>query len=294
MLQYRAFGLSLASELELLHLESVSGDPPEVRINSADLSEVRAVHGLEDVARAFIATDSGVVMHWRDVGTVLVSDGTTIQVDFEPQVDPSIRTLALTGPPLGVLLEQRGNLVLHGSAVVMDSKAVAFLGHKGLGKSTTAAALAQAGYPVLTDDILAIDTESDTFFVRPGLPMMKLWPASSTAIYGPSEEGGDDHADKQLRIADVNQQDHFSLGAVFVLDIGETGAEAVHGKEAFISLMRNSYSGRFAGSEGTPPAHFVRCTKVASSVPVFHLKRRPDLSTLPQVVSVVEATVRSL
>ena len=293
---YRAFGLNIASELELEHLKPVELPPDNRRdltIEVDDLAETRAMHSLGAVDQAFISTEAGVVMHWRGVGTLLVSGGNRVRVDFDGAVDMSTRTLALTGPPMGVLLEQRGNLVLHGSAVVMNSKAVAFLGHKGFGKSTTAAALSQAGYPVITDDILAIDISPEESVVWPGLPVLKLWSSSRQAIYGSEQERGG-NTGKRIRETPVDQDTPVPLGALFVLDMGETMAKRTIGREAFLGVMRNSYAGRFVGTAGTSPDHFTRCSEVASTVPVFRLRRPPTLESLPNVVSVVEETVRSL
>ena len=77
------------------------------------------------------------------------------------------RVVATSG--LNAIAYQRGLLPLHASAVAVGDGCVAFCGARGAGKSTLAAALAQAGYPLLSDDLL---------IVHPGFgtgPM--AWPA---------------------------------------------------------------------------------------------------------------------
>ena len=46
---------------------------------------------------------------------------------------------------------------LHATAVVVDGEAVAFLGDCGYGKSTLGAAFLARGFPLLTDDVLALE-----------------------------------------------------------------------------------------------------------------------------------------
>ena len=56
---------------------------------------------------------------------------------------------------MALLLYQRGFLVLHGSSIKINNGAIAFLGYRGNGKSTTAINLYKKNYPIVTDDILS-------------------------------------------------------------------------------------------------------------------------------------------
>ncbi len=83
---------------------------------------------------------------------------------------------------LSFSLLKLGIEVFHASAVAFREKAVAFLGESGYGKSTTAAAFLKKGYPLLTDDLLAIHKNGQRFEVRPGVPQIKLWPKAARAL----------------------------------------------------------------------------------------------------------------
>ena len=53
--------------------------------------------------------------------------------------------------------------------------AIAFLGYRGIGKSTTAINLYKRGYPLVTDDILAIDFDKDNIpYIHPGYLHVRL------------------------------------------------------------------------------------------------------------------------
>jgi hypothetical protein len=90
----------------------------------------------------------------------------------------------LIGPILGFILRLRGVACLHASAVVIGETAVALAGPAGAGKSTTAAAFARLGYPVLSDDIVALETQSRGVIAQPGYPRLNLWPAAVQALFG--------------------------------------------------------------------------------------------------------------
>ncbi len=77
-----------------------------------------------------------------------------------------------------VILYQRKFLVLHGSSISIGTKAFAFIGNSGIGKSTTAAYFREAGYQYLGDEICAIKTETESI-IYPSYPEIGLWPDSA-------------------------------------------------------------------------------------------------------------------
>ncbi len=77
---------------------------------------------------------------------------------------------------MGIILHQRGFLVLHGSAVQMDDGAVAFLGRCGDGKSTITAALNNKGYSIISDDVLPVKLDENNIpLLFPSFPTIKLY-----------------------------------------------------------------------------------------------------------------------
>lgn len=75
------------------------------------------------------------------------------------------------------------NTVLHASSVVINQKAVIFLGEAGWGKSTLAAYLCQQGLPVLTDDCLFLETRNNQIYGVPSYPAIRLWQDSTSALF---------------------------------------------------------------------------------------------------------------
>lgn len=85
---------------------------------------------------------------------------------------------------LPLALGKQGKLVLHGSAVEIVEKSIAFIGESGRGKSTLAASFATSGFPFLTDDGLLLEHLGDQYHVIPSHPSIRLWNDSEDALIG--------------------------------------------------------------------------------------------------------------
>ncbi|MDB4881561.1 MAG: HPr kinase [Gemmatimonadetes bacterium] len=88
----------------------------------------------------------------------------------------------LYGPVLGFLLRSWGRLALHASCVRIDDAAVLLAGHSGSGKSTTAAALATRGTPVMSDDLTALSSDGGQFVAWPAFDHVRLWAESELIV----------------------------------------------------------------------------------------------------------------
>lgn len=88
--------------------------------------------------------------------------------------DPESVAHLLVDTVLPLALAHRGQLLLHASAVLLPSGAIGFVGRRGRGKSTLAAAFARAGFPVLADDALLVRTTPRGPEAVPGPPALRL------------------------------------------------------------------------------------------------------------------------
>jgi hypothetical protein len=90
----------------------------------------------------------------------------------------------LYGPVLGFLLRAWGRLAVHASCVRIGDGAVLLAGPPGAGKSTTAAALAMRGFPVLSDDLTALerDDRGGPPLAWPAFDHLRLWPDGERVV----------------------------------------------------------------------------------------------------------------
>lgn len=169
---------------------------------------------------------------------------------------PDSSTLAdaatyLLGPVLGLVLRLRGTTCLHSSAVAVGTHAFALVGPAHAGKSTTAAAFAALGHPVLADDIVALTRTGGIVCAQPAYPQLRLWPESAALLYGATEAlprltpNWDKRALDLTRHQGCFQHEPLPLTAVYVLAEraadGEMRVEGLRGREALMTLIANTY-----------------------------------------------------
>jgi hypothetical protein len=184
----------------------------------------------------------------------------------------------LLGPIFGFLLRLRGVVCLHASAVVVDGRALVLQGPSGAGKSTTAAAFARLGFPVLSDDVVAVEESPGGVAVRPGCPRLRLWPDSVRALFGapdalPRLTPNWDKCYLDLSTREFRFEPRpLPLGSVYLL--GERRDEAaaprtggVTAREGLVELIANTYSNQLL--DGGMRAHeFAVLGRLVATVPV--------------------------
>jgi HPr Serine kinase C-terminal domain len=291
---YSAFGLGVASTLPLPEL--VAGD------GSADVDvELGPRMTRPDMPRAPRAETIVGADEWQltfdDVGVITVRGGSRIDVRPIAGVQARSIRLAVLGPAMGVLLQQRGFLVLHASVVDIGGRAVAFLGASGWGKSTMAAALHARGHRLVADDLAAVRIGRDGPEVHSGFPQMKLWPDAVRELGHdpaalPRLERGFEKRARRVREGFATQT-RLRLARVFLLDEGPAvSVTPLAPRDAFIALVSHTYGIQWLhGLSGR--GQFRDRTEVVRNVPVDRLTRPWNLAALGPVVSRVEAEVES-
>ncbi|HEY2283736.1 MAG TPA: hypothetical protein VGH60_09330 [Solirubrobacteraceae bacterium] len=81
---------------------------------------------------------------------------------------------ALIGKVLPAISVMRGYEALHAAAVVSPQGTIAIMAPSGSGKSTLALELLRRGWPLLADDVLALERIAGTVYAHPGSPHMNL------------------------------------------------------------------------------------------------------------------------
>lgn len=296
MYTYRAYGLEIASELPLPELRPASlSEVPDVVVRLGSLDHRAAATEVADEGhREFKVGEA--FFQWGVVGRILVRDGREIVIDPNDEVEAALLRAPLLGPVIAALLQQRGVLTLHASAVVIDGQVVAFLGRKGWGKSTTAAALQARGHTLIGDDVLAIRHDRRQPVALVGFPQLKLFPDSVAAVGEDPDSVPRMHSLVSKRNYMVGAPppplDAYPIGALYILGVGEeTRVHALTKRRAFEEVVRHTYSHEhILLSEAR---HVASCAALLRAVPVRRLVRRADLGDLATVVRVIEGDVSS-
>lgn len=202
----------------------------------------------------------------------------------------------LLGPVFGFVLRMRGVVCLHASAVVREGRAVAFLGMPGAGKSTTAAALAQRGHVVVSDDIVALAERDGGFYAAPAYPYLSLWPESVEALYGAGKSVPAFSGTFQKRRLSLSGGQFASgpvpLGAIFIL--GERVAEplAPHieemaSRDALITLVANTYANMLLNEE-LRAREFEFLGRLVEAVPVRRIHAHRNSARIGSLCELIE------
>jgi hypothetical protein len=173
MFNYIAFGLNISSEIELPGMiKSEVHDKPDIKISFGKVKPLLNKEKIE--CNNYQVNNQDIYLWWEDIGKIKISNGNRIKVDLE-NYDKNQIIPTLLGPVMALILHQRGFLVLHGSSIKVNNEAVAFLGNRGNGKSTTAINLYKKNYSIVTDDILAINFDEEGLpYIYPGYPHVRL------------------------------------------------------------------------------------------------------------------------
>ena len=126
--------------------------------------------------------DSLIVAYMPDYAQFLFDQGRELIIWPEPGVTLESLRPVILGSSFSILLQQRGQLVLHASSVAIQGQAIAFLGNSGWGKSTLVAMLHAQGHTFITDDVLPIRLDATPPRVSPSYPEVRLLPETLTRL----------------------------------------------------------------------------------------------------------------
>ena len=273
MPRFRSFGLTIDSPVPLGLPAGEPGGAGAVSVQSGPVphpSDSERVDG----DGCWHATADRALYFWPDVGAFEVADGDTIRLDPADGVDTDTLRLTILGPLIATVLHQLGYLVLHASALKGASGAVGVCAHSGTGKSTTAAALGDRGYDLLTDDVLAIDVSGSTPVVLPGGAGIKLWETSAQAL-GRDPEAIDTIGERYTKLAlPIRPVDAPApLRALYVLERGDARPpEGMSRPRAVGEVMSRSYCSELLRLHGADE-NLALTSALVRSVPVLALVR---------------------
>ena len=221
------------------------------------------------------------------VVSFLIKGGGEIRYEPHNGADDQDVVTFLISAAFGILLHQRGLMVLHAAAVKVGDHAVAFCGRSGAGKSTLAAELGRRGYQLVTDDLCVVAGNDERPVVFPDGRQLKLW----------------DDAVAQLRMEDQRRQavrgklkkfyvapsdpafvDPLPLAAIYELVEArlpvQPGIKAVNLPEGAAILRRNYYQPRLIVRLRQEANHFDNSVRLMRTTRLFSFARLRDVSLL--------------
>jgi hypothetical protein len=247
-------------------------------------------------SRHWEASDHEFLLRVTGVGRFLVSQGREVTFESE-HGDPQAACAAyLQGSIIGMLLNQRGGIVMHASAVAVDGKAVLFCGVSGAGKSTLAAALATRGHGMISDDVSLITFDAaGRPAVRSDARQLKLADSAIAALGLDSDRGAAVLGNTEKTY--VRPQSRWDgadlpLGGIYLLRSktrGVTGITALNRAAALRRLQHNAYRPGLLRRTGQTARYFAANVRIVQHAGVFVVDRELDLSRLMATTSMMES-----
>jgi hypothetical protein len=208
-----------------------------------------------------------------------VIDGGSRKVVFhrDPACDPEVVAILLAGTVTAYLLSAGGGLVLHASAVEVDGRALAFVGFSGQGKTTVATLLSTNGLPLVTDDLLPVNShDGEVTCVPGGIELRVREKSQEVADWLSSDVPRRRTVDERLAVAvPVTDAERLALATVVIpwpdRQSTEVIARVLSPGEAAMSLARYQ---RVEGwtSPNVLRAQFDAITAVVATVPVLEMR----------------------
>ncbi len=241
--------------------------------------------------------EQGLRLSFDDTGVFDISaDGA--EIAWRPPSAPDLNAVRkdILGRVISVALHQQGLLALHGSAVELGGRAIAFLAPKFHGKSTTAAALVERGARLLADDLVVVSC-TEPLTVLPSVPVVQLWEDSARSLSRGSLAAPDLQVGPKIQRRWTEASQHAfepaPLGGIYLLapmrpgDSAGVARHALSTVEATLALLGQAKIGALLGKKERANL-LTRCGIVADALPVFRLDVPRDFGRLGELASVME------
>ena len=304
MKQYRICGLNVASELDL---SIAIAEEPEADGSVADVIIRRGLVPTSLVQ----ATQTGptwqvaegqILLMLPGVARFLIAEGREITVEPEGNGGDENFRIFLLGSAMGALMHQRGALVLHAGAVAVNGEAVLFCGPSGAGKSSLVAALCASGYPLITDDICLLHSDSSGRpMVSPDGRRLKLWADAlkNIRIGAPSDVPVRPGIPKYwVDPPTPPLQTAVPVRAVYFLRVEapphRAGIEALRALDAVVLMRDSAYRPRLVRVLGQEAEWLDHGLSLMSAGGAFRLTYRMRFDALPECVQSLERHWESL
>ncbi|WP_321166185.1 aldolase [Bacillus sp. FJAT-28004] len=294
---YKAFGLTIASELALPELSCISGESEYIDIQiviDCSLSKKKDL-----VPYDFVVENQIVTVNMPDAGIFRIENGDRIILAPNEGADEDLIRLYVLGTCIGALLLQRGIYPLHGSAIAIDGKAYAFVGHSGAGKSTLASAFIKKGYELLSDDVIAVSQSAadPVPLVIPAYPQQKLWQQSLDA-FGLSNDKLRTIYGRETKFCIPVEADFCSmalpLAGVFELtktDLTQVSICSIPKLARLDILFQHTYRQFLVQKLDLTRWHFKRSAALAMDLHMYQLQRPTSGFTAPELVDLIINTI---
>jgi hypothetical protein len=293
MFHYSLYGISFSSTIAFRSPLLPATHPPRLHITEASTPHsLENTHSIMELPEEYWNLSSPQrILRSGECDIELFMDGSQIWIEPERIVyvpSPTFlrddyRDVRLVGVGFAWWLLRQGRIPLHSGALQLNGDVVLFTAESGMGKSSLMSAFVSQGYPLVSDDFVAIrqDPATGRVVAASAYPQMRLWPNSVSQFFGdPADhptvfEEGDK---RRVRIDDGLGRfaaGEYPIHRMYLLERreesdGEILQEQLNGTDAFMTMLASMIMGaRFPMSELAPIWDAVQA--FTSQVPFYRL-----------------------
>jgi len=302
LFSYIVSGLGVSSEIALPGLildESNRPDSADIVIRSGTVP--LTLEGATASGPTWQLAGDHFLLTVPDILRMLLIGGNTILFETENGVAAEEAAVFVSGTGFGILLHQRGRIVLHASAVRVNDSAVLFCGPSGAGKSTMAAALVDAGYDLVTDDVCGLSIHPDgSPWVEADGRQLKLWQNSIDRLALAERRAAPIRPTIQKYYVEPRAAtaSALPLAAIYVLREARPplapGIARPNIADAGLMVRNNAYRPAMVRRMAQMDLYFQAAATIAQRAGVYTLTRELNFARFPAVIGWLEAHWREL
>ena len=301
--QYIFGGVLLNTEMPLDGCLAYAGqarDMPSATIDYGHLPE--QLNAPIKTTPIWQSTDSQLLYHYPLAGRYLVSHGESILIERDSEAaDWNIQN-ALVRAPLGALLQQRGNLVLHASAVRVGDKGFIFMGRSAAGKSTLSAYMVhRMNCAFLSDEICSITFENNIAMIHSSSPEIRLFNDTKNWLKLTPKTTSQENPPPKNHIDQTDRAENqpLEIAAIYHLDEpidmnSPTLITPIQKRLAMDVLQENTYRANFITGEKSVKAYFKGRAALVNTVPIFNFTRPKDFSKIDHSMQILQKHIHTL
>lgn len=293
---YKIYGLTVASEIgiqEAYGMDKV--DEPDVEILMGEIPAFLR----EAKEKGYGTWTNGFENAWfrvPDSAQVYVEKGKKIVVEAEENANRDLVCSMILSAGFSLILLQRNEAVIHGSAIVKGNAAFILSGDSGAGKSTITMELLKQDVGFLADDTVRVHLKGHTVVAEPTYPQQKIC-RNMVEEYDLQPEKLryiDEERDKFAMMRTDKYVPHETpLKAMFVLKKKEDGkqvtSERLQGKAYLDAVIENLYlADTYKYNVGVPMQLMQQIICMAGQVPFYAVYRPAQGNTIAAVVAEIE------
>ena len=238
-------------------------------------------------------------------GCMIVQNGNEIIYRLKEGTNTMLIEETINCMCIGLIMIQRGQIMIHGSGVLWGDKAVIIGGESGSGKSTLTDSLLCEGAVFMADDYVAVDIEDGKIWAHPSVPQRKLCSDivekrgydKSKLLLLPAEVGKNGVEKYAMRYIEDYSPERKLLGSLVVMqvrdDLKHGFIEKVTGSEKLKCITDNLYKYTAYIKLGLSREQFLECVQIANHIDVYRLVRPPTGLSVDEMVFMVTDSLNS-